>query len=177
VFRGNSSRVPPRARFQFFGQAGLSAASGQTPSVENIQHFGCVLPKGDATNSCSKNYCNLFPAGGDAFPCSSRPPQSSARQTCASVRAAPLFAGAQGSPSCRIESADGKLPPRQRAPFVAVHGQQLFSLLRDDCCELLWSFRGSRSQTSPGIQRHLRRILSSRRPRIAICFRAFARLA
>jgi hypothetical protein len=61
--------------------------------------------------------------------------------------APPYSRGAGGLPSCRIESPNRKLAPRQRSPFIPVHGGKLpghvgkdgRKLLRprqDDCREL-----------------------------------------
>jgi hypothetical protein len=63
------------------------------------------------------------------------------------ARRAPRLTALSGRPpSCGIESPNRKLAPRQRPSFVTIHGQQPFSVFREDCCELLWSFQGRRQK-------------------------------
>jgi hypothetical protein len=50
---------------------------------------------------------------------------------------APLFAPRGGAPSCRIESPDRKLAPRQRTSFVAIHDRKPLSHVGKDGCEFL----------------------------------------
>jgi hypothetical protein len=46
-----------------------------------------------------------------------------------------------GLSACLIEGSNSKFAPRERAPFVAVHGQQLTSVIQQDHCQLKRPFR------------------------------------
>src|SRR5262249_2463278 len=94
-----------------------------------IEHFGFVLPK-------SKQVLLLVVYRIIAI---QLPRLACAMQSCARhYLAAPLLlARAGGLPSCRIESPDRKLAPRQRTSFVAIHDRKPLSHVGKNGCEFL----------------------------------------
>jgi len=51
---------------------------------------------------------------------------------------------AQSSTARRIKGSNSKFASRERAPFIAVEGKQLTSLVREDRCEFVRPLRGRR---------------------------------
>ena len=101
-------------------------------NVEHELHFGRILQPLKRL-SILASFCQNRPETSYRCTMVLLQPECAASQSCA--HRAPLFAG--GSHSCRIESPDRKLAPRQRTLFVAIHDRKPLSHVGKDGCEFL----------------------------------------